>query len=108
MIRSRAQLDTGLSSANAFYGRDCNMAVRKPLTVQRVRELEREQRRRAERRRARVDFLIGVIGVLLIMTVAVFAAHRSGLLHRAKSEIRHFQVFGKSAPLDEARSSRFA
>jgi hypothetical protein len=84
------------------------MTVRKPLSVHRVRELERAQRRRAERRRARVDFLIGVIGVLLIITVAVFAAHRTGFLHRAKSEIRQLQVFGRSAPFDAASFSRFA
>jgi uncharacterized membrane protein len=84
------------------------MTVRKPLSVQRVREFERERRRRAERRRAQVDFLIGVIGVLVVITIAVFAAHRTGLLHRAKSEIRQMQVFGKAAPLDATRFSRIA
>jgi hypothetical protein len=82
------------------------MTVRTPLSVQHVRELERERRRRAERKRARVDFLIGVIGVLVVITVAVFAAHRTGLLHRAEAEIRQLRVFGASAPFDAARFSR--
>jgi hypothetical protein len=84
------------------------MTVRQSLNVPRVRELERERRRRAERRRAQIDFLIGVIGVLAVITVAVFAAHQTGLLHRAKSEIRNIRVFGQSPPLDAARFSRVA
>lgn len=84
------------------------MTVRRPLSVHRVRELERERRRRAERRRAQVDFLIGVVGVLAVITIAVFAAHQTGLLHRAKAEIRQIQVFGRSAPLDEAHLTRHA
>lgn len=84
------------------------MTVRRPLTVHRVRELERERRRRAERRRAQVDFLIGVIGVLVVITIAVFAAHRTGLLHRAQSEIRHLQVFGNAAPSEAPQFSRIA
>jgi hypothetical protein len=79
------------------------MTVRLPLSVQRVREIERERRRRAERRRAQVDFLIGVIGVLLVISIAVYAAHQTGLLHRAKSELRQLHVFGSSTPLDATR-----
>lgn len=83
------------------------MTVRRPLSVHRVRELERHRRRRVERKRAQVDFLIGVIGVLVVITIAVFAAHRTGLLHRAQSEIRQLRVFGKSAPFDAPHLVRF-
>ena len=76
------------------------MNVRKPMSVQRVRERERDRHRRAERRRAQVDFLIGVIGVLVVISVAIFAAHETGLLHRAKAEIRQLQVFGQATQPD--------
>jgi hypothetical protein len=90
-----------------FSGRDGDMIPRKPLSLQRVREIERERRRRAERRRAQIDFLIGVIGVLFVISIAVYAAHRTGLLHRAKSEIRQLEVFGDTRPLGTTRLSRF-
>jgi hypothetical protein len=101
-----ARLDTTVSRANALARRNCHMTVRKPLSVQRVREVERDRRRRAERRRALGDFLIGVIGVLLVISIAVYAAHQTGFLHRAKSELRQLQVFGSTTPLDAARFSR--
>jgi hypothetical protein len=76
------------------------MTVRTPMSVHRVRQMERERSFRAERRRARIDFLIGVIGVLVVITIAVFAAQRTGLLHRAQLEIRQLRVFGNAVPFE--------
>jgi len=82
------------------------MTVPRPLSVQRVRAVERKQRRHAERRRALIDFLIGVIGVLVVISVAVYAAHQAGFLHRAKSELRQLHLFGSAKPPDAPRFSR--
>lgn len=82
------------------------MTVRSQLTVQRVRVLERERQHRAERRRALGDFLIGVIGVLVVISIAVYAAHQAGLLHRAKSELRQLHIFSSLDPADATRMSR--